>query len=262
MNATLRQIQEQFQSYVIKGNEEIKSQIKDCPQITIQQRVDIYRDGYYLRLIDILQREFTVLVKVLGAEAFDKLCRNYIDAYPSTHFSVKTFGRHMMKFLTTYPGAEKLHVELALFEWEFGKVLEDADAPQLTLADMAQIPPDAWADMRMRLHPSLRLLDLHYNTPDVWRAWFDDAEPVAIEHSETATTWMLWRFTNMTHYRPLTPSHLYMLRAVQNNASFAEICEGLCAYMSEEEVAEFTGCILQEWLGQGLVSALVVANEV
>lgn len=260
MSATLRDIQEQFQAYVINGKSDIKSLIIDAPQITIQERIDIYREGYYLRLIEILEREFTVLFKALGKEAFDKLCRSYIDAYPSTHFSVKTFGRHMMKYLQTYPGIEPIHREFAEFEWAFGKVLEDADDHQLTLNDMAAVPPEAWGDLRMNLHPSLRLVALHHNTPDVWRAWFDDAEPVAVVRYDTPKTCMLWRFNNMTHYRELEPAHLYMVNAVQAGTSFGELCEGLCDYLPEEEVAIFVGGVLQEWLSQGLVSALHTAN--
>ncbi|MDQ2995009.1 MAG: DNA-binding domain-containing protein [Pseudomonadota bacterium] len=256
MTTTLRELQEQFLQYVIDGNGDIRTLIVDAPQISIQERVDIYRDGYYLRLIDILGREFSVLLKRMGAPAFDKMCRAYIDAHPSTHFSVKTYGRHMMSFLETYEDVEQLEVELAVFEWAFGKVLEDADDQQLTLVDMAKLPPESWGDMRLRFHPSMRLIDLQYNTPDIWKPMFDDEEPPAPIRGDTVTTWMLWRFKNMTHYRPLTPAHLWMVREVQSNATFAELCEGLCEFMEEEKVAEYAGTILHGWLEQGLISGL------
>lgn len=64
MTTSLRDLQEQFQDYVISGRGSVKSLIVDAPQISIQQRVDIYREGYYLRLIDILGREFSVLLKL------------------------------------------------------------------------------------------------------------------------------------------------------------------------------------------------------
>lgn len=164
----------------------------------------------------------------------------------------------MMHFLSKYPDSEPLHVELAKFEWSFGKVLEDADAPQLTLADMAQIPPESWGEMRLSLHPSMRLLDLQYNSPEIWQALFEDTEPPAVVRYDETSTWMLWRFNMMTHYRPLNPQHLWMVRNVQKDATFAELCEGLCEFMGEEEVAQFAGMTLKEWLDQGLVSRLSV----
>ena len=81
-----------------------------------------------------------------------------------------------------------MHQELAEFEWAFGKVIDAPDAPQLTVEDMGSIPPEAWAELRLEMHPSLRFLSLSLNTPAIWRALFEN-DPVnhpvpAIERAE------------------------------------------------------------------------------
>lgn len=255
---SLRNLQEQFQTYVHQQETSIKDNIVDAPQITIEERVEIYRQGYYLRLIDILEREFSALKNLLGKAQFAELCRDYIDAYPSTHFSVRAYGRYMMNFLSTRPELEPLHVELAEFEWAFGKVIDAADGPHLTSEDMAKIPPEAWAELRLAFHPSLMMVDLHYNTPAIWQALFEndpESHPIpATEKAEHTITWLVWRFNQQSHYLPLTPEQLCMVRGVQSNQTFSEICEALCDTLEVEQVPQFAGSTLRDWVGVGLIS--------
>lgn len=253
----LREIQEQFQHYVHQHQGNIEQKIVNAPQISIEERVEIYRQGYYLRLIDILSREFSVLKKVLGEPAFDALCRDYIDAHPSTHFSVRTYGRHMVNYLSSLPTITPLQLELAEFEWAFGKVIDGPDGSQLTIEDMVAIPPEAWGELCLELHPSLWLQPLRLNTPQIWQAIFNNnpEKPIPdMEVSKEPITWLLWRFNQQAHYYPANKNHLIMIQAIQANQNFPEICEALCETMAVEEVAQFAGSTLREWVSLGLIS--------
>jgi len=254
----LRDLQEQFQSYVHQKAQGIESKIVDAPQISIEQRIDIYREGYYLRLTEILEREFSALRNHLGKEAFEALCRDYIDAYPSTHFSVKTYGRYMSQFLSNRPNTDPLHLELAEFEWAFGKVIEGPDGPQLNFNDMGAIPAEAWAHLRLELHPSLRFVTLSLNTPAIWRALFEndpEKHPVpAVEKTEHPVQWMVWRFNQRAHYNEATAAHLLMIEAIKANQNFPQICEALCEIMDVDQVPQFAGTTLREWVNLGLIS--------
>lgn len=258
---SLRELQEQFQTYVQHNQGSIEQKVIDAPQISVHERVEIYRQGYYLRLTDILEREFSVLKNVLGSPAFENLCRGYIGATPSTHFSVRNYGRDMVKYLSSLPNIDPLHIELAEFEWAFGKVIDGPDGPQITVEDMANVPPEAWAELRLDLHPSLLLVSLRMNTPQIWQALFNNNpdHPVpAVETLPEPVKWMVWRFNQQAHYNNTTPETLLMLQAVQAKKNFSEICEDLCELMEVEQVAQFTGSTLREWISVGLVSKLVI----
>lgn len=257
----LRELQEQFQTYVHQKRQGIEGKIVDAPQISVHERVEIYRQGYYLRLIEILEREFSALKNLLGKEAFESLCRNYIDAHPSTYFSVRAYGRHMPSYLANQPNIDPLHVELAQFEWAFGKVIDAPDGPQLTVEEMGQIPAEAWAELRLELHPSLRFLSLELNTPEIWRALFEndpEKHPVpAVQKSEHPQTWIVWRFNQRAHYNLAGPEQLLMIKAIQDNQTFPEICESLCELIDPEQVPQFAGATLREWVSLGLISRAI-----
>jgi hypothetical protein len=260
----LRQLQEQFQNYVHQHQGDIEQKIVNAPQISVHERVEIYRQGYYLRLIDILSREFSVLKTLLGEAAFEALCKDYIDSHPSTHFSVRTYGRHMVQYLSSLPTVTPLQIELAEFEWAFGKVIDGPDGPQITVEDMANMPPEAWGVLRLELHPSLRIVPLRLNTPQIWQAIFDNNPEKPVPEMEIApapVNWLLWRFNQQAHYYPANQNHMIMVQAVQANQNFPEICEALCETMEVEEVAQFAGSTLREWVSLGLISRLIQESD-
>lgn len=256
--SNLRELQEQFQTYIHQQKKGIENKIIDAPQISVKERVDIYREGYYLRLIDILEREFSALRNLLGKEQFDALCHEYIDAYPSTHFSVRTYGKNMVTFLSNRPNTDPLHVELAKFEWPFGKVIDAPDGPQLTVDDMAALPAEAWGNLHLEFHPSMQLVSLHFNTPEIWQALFNNnPEEFPVPErvfSENAQDWLLWRFNQRSHYLAINSHHKIMVEAILSNKSFSDICEALCEYMDVEQVAQFAGGSLRDWVNSGLIS--------
>lgn len=262
--SSLRQLQEQFLSYIHQQAEGIEEQIVDAPQISIQRRIDIYRNGYYLRLTEILEREFISLKNLMGNEDYKALCREYIDTYPSAHFSLRTFGRHMLQFLNSRPNSDPLHCELVEFEWLFGQVLNAPDGTHLTVDEMMAIPPEAWATLRMTLHPSLAFITLNYNSPLIWQALFEndpEKHPVpALEKAEKPVKWIIWRFHQRAHYQDLSPEKELMLKGIQENQTFLEICEALCTLMDPEHVAQFAGSTLREWVSLGLIASAEYQN--
>lgn len=256
--SSLRELQEQFQTYIHQQKNGIENKIVDAPQISIKDRVEIYREGYYLRLIDILEREFSALRNLVGKEQFDALCHEYIDAYPSTYFSVRAYGKNMIEFLSNRPNTDLLHVELARFEWPFGKVIDAPDAPQLTVDDMAALPAEAWGTLRLEFHPSLQIVSLHYNTPEIWQALFNNNPeefPVPERvYSEEPQDCLVWRFNQRSHYLAINLHHKIMVEAIQSNKTFSDICEALCDHMEVEQVAQFAGGSLRDWINSGLIS--------
>ncbi len=51
--------------------------------------------------------------------------------------------------------------ELALFEWTLALVFDASDSALLQLADMQTIPPEAWIDLKLVIHPSLHRWIFH-----------------------------------------------------------------------------------------------------
>jgi len=256
MTTPLRDIQEQFQAHIQDNDTAIRDAILEMAPASVDTRIFVYREGYYLRLKDIMSRNFDMLKKYIGDEAFEKLANAYIAAYHSNHFNVRSFSRHMSKFLANYSDLKTIHQELATFEWELALSLDAPDGDQLTLDDLKNVPAESWGFMKLKMHPSARILKLHYDVPLLWSALYHDKDLPEMTNHEEAQPWLVWRFNQIAHYLSLNQHQCWMFEQFQNEKNFAEICEGLCEWLQEEEVPQFAATTLSSWIQQGLVSEL------
>jgi hypothetical protein len=257
VTSPLPTLQGDFQRYLLTlgGNmeQEIVSDALDA-----RTRLQIYADAYRLRLLEALETDFVALRAVLGDEAFDRLGRAYIDAYPSQHYSIRYFGRHLSRFLADIaPYRERpVLAEIALFEWAMTDAFDAPDAGSATIADMARVPPQAWPELRFELHPSLQRIELQWNAPAIWNAVDqDDAFPDP-ERADYPIGWMVWRQGLQIYFRSLAVDQAWMLDRLRAGATFAEVCEGLTEWIDAQYVAAHAAGLLKQWIEDGLISAI------
>lgn len=255
--SALGRLQDSFQTYLLAlagpMEQEIVSDALDA-----RTRLAIYADAYRLRLLEALETDFVALRAVLGPEAFDRLGRAYIDAYPSDHYSLRYFGRHLSRFLAyADPYRDNLLLaEIARFEW----ALTDAfDAPDVSVAavdDMAGIPSGSWPELRFEFHPSLQRIELQWNAPAIWNA-VDGEQPIPEpQKSEFPIGWMVWRQGLQIYFRSLSVDQAWMLDALRDGQTFAEVCEGLTEWIDAQHVALHAAGLLKQWLEDGLIAQI------
>ncbi len=151
-------LEQDFQRCVLDNELDMRGQVVSTAQADAAERVRIYVEAYRLRLLEVLQDNYTGLHGLLGDEEFDRLGHAYIDAHPSTHPSVRWFSRHLEDFLRhTEPyDAHPYLAEMAAFEWAQGLVFDATDEPIAGLEAMANIAPDAWAGLGFTLHAAVQ----------------------------------------------------------------------------------------------------------
>lgn len=258
--SNLRELQENFQDYILNNNEKIVGQLTDLERMSAKDRADVYKNGYSLRLLEIMSKDFPRLKEMMGEEAFEKMGREYIAAYPSNHFNIVLFDRHMNQFMSTYENVEPVHIEMAAFEWKMSQALIAADAPQLTVEDLAAIPPDDWGNMKLEFHPSVSTIELFTNAPLIFRAYEEETEIPEITNSEESVNWMIWRFEKKSYFVSLNEHRFYIYNAIREGKTFGDICEGLTEWLEEQEVAEFAAFTLRDWFLEGVISSVTVTS--
>lgn len=252
-------LERDFQRCVLKNDLDMGGQVVSTAQADAAERVRIYAEAYRLRLLEVLQDNYTGLHGLLGDEEFDRLARAYIDAHPSTHPSVRWFSRHLEDFLRhTEPyDAHPYLAEMAAFEWAQGLVFDAADEHIAGLEAMASVPPDAWAGLSFTLHAAVQRLSLRWNMPQVWQT-LEAGETPELQQTEAAAAWLLWRAELLTHWRSLNEDEAWALDAVKDGKNFSELCEGLCQWHDASTVAMQAASFLKRWLTDGLITAIHV----
>jgi hypothetical protein len=140
-------------------------------------RLDIYANMYFFRLLDCLKEDYPRLLEAIGSDRFHNLATDYLLACPSEHPSLRYLGARLPDFLAAHTLGREAEclVDLARLEWARADLFDAADAPLLTRDTLSRLSPEEAADLRLRLVPAFRLLRLDHDTPRLWRELRDRA---------------------------------------------------------------------------------------
>ncbi len=249
----LQNLQHQFQNFLLIDETEIRTSIVSTEKVSNKQRLFIYLDGYRYRLIDCLSANFPILSTYLEFDDFHSLCSEYIAKFPSSYRSIRWYGDSLSGFLK-----EKGHsylAELAEFEWKMTLAFDAADDKTLQIEEMAAVPPEDWAHIKFKPHPSLQLMTFNWNVVKIWKALSQQKKAPKLKKIN-ATTWVLWRQDYITRFYDLAVDEKWALEALTKGANFGELCEGLCDWFDEQEVGMRAASLLKGWIQSGMIAGI------
>lgn len=255
---SLRITIENFHAYIMEKSTDIEEEIIGIDQDFKDTRLGVYHEGYFLRLLEGLSRDFPAVKKLAGETKFEELGCEYIRKFPSMHFSVRYVGQHFAKFLADNSALDPIWGEMAAFEGALENATDAKDAPAITFEEMAALSPESWSTLRFETHPSLAILPLSYAIPPLWQHLLQEGKKPALDREKTPKHWLIWRFNRKSYFRPADENQLWMMRAIQKGSTFSDICTGLCDFLEEEKVIPFAAEALRIWIAEGIFSAFMV----
>ncbi|MGD2169258.1 MAG: DNA-binding domain-containing protein [Chlamydiota bacterium] len=111
----------------------LKAKYKDTAQqyvkpgkyLTSAQRVAIYNEQYWLRLVSCLKNDFPLLVRLFGEKDFEhKIARRYLEKYPPSSWSLYILGENMAKWVEDhYPNEMEKPFILEASKVDYGYML-------------------------------------------------------------------------------------------------------------------------------------------
>lgn len=165
-----------------------------------EQGLEIYRRGYFSRLVECLADDYPALQHALGLEGFETLCHRYIVAYPSREPNLNGFGRHLPRFVEEQaPEVGRFAADLARLEWALVEVLH-APAPEAFSAEaLAALANERLEHVQFTPSPALRLHTFAFPVNEFLQAFFDGRAPVAPDREPSTVAivregYRIWRF--------------------------------------------------------------------
>ncbi len=255
---SLADLQRAFQDYLYVTSDSFSAAVRDTRKADRTTLLDVYRDGYALRLIEVLTNDYPGVMAMAGPADFDYMARAYIAAHPSHHPSVRWFGRHLPDFLaTTQPFNTNLAAsEMASFEWALGDAFDAPNAQPIGADGLMALPPDAWETLRFGVLPSHKLLTFTFDVPRAWQQR-EAQEPgnLEVEATDEPVSWAIWRPEFTSHFRSLEPDEAAMMAALVEGLPFPGLCESLVAHVGEEQAAARAAGLLRAWVEEGMIGS-------
>jgi hypothetical protein len=224
------------------------------------QRLDIYANMYFWRLLDLLRGDYPALVASVGDDRFHNLVTDYLLTCPSAHPSVRNVGERLPAFLAQQAIAAERPwlIELARLERARVELFDGPDAEPLTLEDLRAMAPEAFVRLPLPLVPSHCFLDVDHAVDDVWRAVEDredgEQETAPEAPAADARTLLVWRQDVTVYHRPLERLERTALLRAKEGARFGEICDRLAESMPVEEAGPAAFQLLARWVGDGIIA--------
>src|SRR5258706_5638387 len=90
---------EEAQKLMRLRRSELERVIRRSKNLSAEERLGIYANAYYARLLECLRESFPVLCKALGRELFDEFAFDYLQRFPSTSYTLSRLGDRFAEFL-------------------------------------------------------------------------------------------------------------------------------------------------------------------
>jgi hypothetical protein len=254
---SLGDLQRAFQDYVLASSETFHTAVRDTSKADRATLLDVYRDGYALRLIEVLTGDYPGLMAMAGPEDFDYMARAYIAAHPSPHRSVRWYGGRLAEFLATTPPFDGTPAvaEMARFEWTLSEAFDSPDAPAITAEGVMALVPEAWETLSFSVLPSLRCLTLAFEVPQAWQRKEEvEAGNLEVARAPEPVVWAVWRPEFVSNFRSLDADEAAMLAALVEGRPFPDLCEAVAAFSGEEQAPARAAGLLRAMVEGGMIA--------
>lgn len=237
-------------------------------RLSAAKQLEIYREQFFLRHLEVLRDDLRALEHLLGDEGFAALTRAYLAAHPPTSFTLRDLGASVVSFVTTAaPWSEDPFVaDVARVEWAFVEAFDAPDAPSIDGASIAAIPEESWPAARIMLQPSLQRLALAHPAHDyrlAARASADAENLLALATlappDPRPTFVIVYRDGVSLLCLDVEPNAFALLDELANGATLGDACERVARASGESEAA-FDAKVaewFQTWTRLGWISRIV-----
>ncbi len=147
--------------------EEAKHYVAPSPTLKPHQRIELYNQQYWWRLLSTLHEIFPLVTRLFGYAAFNQTIGfPYLEAYPPNHWSLNPLGSRLPQWIQeSYQGDDQ---DLILHAAQIDSAFNDAFlTEQFPPLDMSQLPNpqdiSSILPLPLKLQPHIQLFKLPYD---------------------------------------------------------------------------------------------------
>jgi len=239
--------------------------IRPNDRLTAFERLQIYNQQYWWRLLGALGEDFGGLRAVLGEKKFGKLATAYLEQCGSTSWTLRNLGSKLVSFLEANPKLTHPRTALALdvarVEWARVLAFDEPARKIVAPEKMARTAPDR---LRLALQPYIVLLELSHPVDDFMsklkRAEFSAvsnavassekkrARTIAVRRSRKPVFLAVHRLDNSVYFKRHEPEAHAILLAMRGGATLGAACE--TAFAGSKESPEKCAAKIREWFSR------------
>jgi hypothetical protein len=209
--------------------------VLEVPGRRAADRIGVYNQQYWFRLLTVMQEEHPLLRRILGLVEFNRLAAAYLDRYPSRHPSLNRISDFLGDFL---------EAEAPLLLQQAGRLdylhIRAFDAGQHPIFDTQTCSPEAAEDLLAQpilFQPSWRLFREDWNLVAARRQAVADREDNIITPVPGTAHWAIFRGLHGVEQESLNIVQYRLLTMLTDGASLASACNAITNDISADEAS-------------------------
>lgn len=220
---------------------EAANYIVPSPTLNPDQRIELYNQQYWWRILNTLQEAYPLLLRLFGYHAFNNsIAFPYVMSYPSIHWSLNYIGERLPRWIEESYHAEdkRLVLHAAQIDCAYTQSFLAAQKPSLSLENLTEIDEASGvSSQKLTLQPHVHDFKLPYDLfqfrmemlnqdPDYW---LENDFP-ALEHLPEGQFlhFILFRTRrNQISFETLESSEAQLLTRLAQGATLDELCDWL-----------------------------------
>jgi len=227
--------------YPSKLVEEIREKIAPSPQLRSEERLGIYQQQYWWRLLKILQEHFPSLVRLFDYKEFNqKIAEPYLIECPPNDWFLSRLGSDLPQWLSkTYREKDApLVLNLAYLDEAYNSL---PFAEKIKAHSFSQ-----GSDRKLFLQSFVHLFQFNVDLFDFRTKLLETEEFPELKRSAKKRFFVLFRYQEGNHYEEISSSLFKLLLRFQKGASLGDVVPLL--EKCEDVAATFQMMAAREWL--------------
>lgn len=147
------------------------------------RRFAVYRNNVVAGLIETLRENYPVVHRIVGDEFFRAMAGRFVIAHPPRSPVMLGYGTSFPDFIGGFEPAGTLPylADVARIERAWIEAYHAADAEPLSASDFLAIDQGRLAQVRLAIHPTLRVTQSRFPALTIWRMNIAGGEPAAVD---------------------------------------------------------------------------------
>jgi len=231
---------------ILTGDAEpAKALLREKSDFPVTAQLNVYIDGYRLRLREALESAYPALLHYLGKREFLSLADGFITAHPSRHFNLDAYAIAFARYVAKH-SQDVFACELAMLEGAIHDVYQREETPAIEAGWAQHQTPATLAEAVLLPRAASCLLAFTHPADDyltAFRAGEKPGKPTAQD------SWLLVvRHKNRVNRLPLMQGEYALFSLLSEGLTLAQALENptLAQHIAKEDFARS----LQNWLGR------------
>jgi hypothetical protein len=230
--------------------------IEEAAPLSRDDRLDIYANAYFYRLLESLAADFKTVQRTVGEEKFHDLVAHYLMRYPSNSPNIGDLGEAFPEFIKGYPLSEQFPFlqDLAALERAIMECLYTHHLPALDVSSIQTKSEDDWATARFVLDPAIRLMSVQWPVDSLWKRR-EHPKPLVLPRARDLASryLLLFRDDNWVRVSAINVYSWTALHMLRSGMPLGAVCEAL----PKQEGQRSKALPVKEWFSSWVTAGIV-----